>query len=252
MTILRVEGLKKYFGGVHAIDDVTFELGTGEIRAVIGPNGAGKTTFLNVISGKYPPTAGRVIFMGKDITGFPPHRISGLGLGKSFQITNIFQGLTVFENLQAAVISFRGKGLNFFTPAYRLKEVEEEVFEVLKAVGLDGRADSPSISLSHGEQRHLEIGLALAGRPRILLLDEPAAGMTPYESVLTMGLIKKLVSEKDVTILFSEHDMEIVFSIANRITVMHQGRIIAEGNPEEIKEHPEVRNVYLGHTYANT
>ena len=252
MTILQVEGLKKYFGGVHAVEDVFLQLREGEIRAVIGPNGAGKTTFFNVVCGKYPPTSGKVFLMGMDVTGLPPHRISRLGLGKSFQITNIFLGLTVFENVQAAVISFQKKGGNFLTPASRLKEINDEVMEILKAVGLERKEASPSISLSHGEQRHLEIGLALAGRPKILLLDEPTAGMTPYESILTMELIGKLVKEKGVTILFAEHDMDVVFSVTDRITVMNQGRVIAEGIPEEIKQHQEVRDVYLGRTYAGS
>lgn len=251
MTILKVEGLKKYFGGVHAVEDVSLQLREGEIRAAIGPNGAGKTTFLNIVSGKYPPTSGKVFLMEIDITGLPPHRISRLGLGKSFQLTNIFQGLTVFENCQAAVISFKGKGGNFLTPVNRLKEINEEVIEILKAVDLERKAEFPSISLSHGEQRHLEIGLALAGRPKLLLLDEPTAGMTPHESILTMELIKKLVREKGVTILFAEHDMDVVFSVADYITVMHQGRVIAEGIPDEIKQHQEVKDVYLGRTYAS-
>jgi branched-chain amino acid transport system ATP-binding protein len=250
--ILQVEGLKKYFGGVHAVENVSVQLKEGEVRAVIGPNGAGKTTFFNVISGKYPPTSGKVLLEGIDITGLPPYRISRLGLGKSFQVTNIFQTLTVFENIQAAVISFTKKGGNFFTPVHRLKEMNEEVMEMVKAVDLGGKVDWPSISLSHGEQRHLEIGLALAGRPKILLLDEPTAGMTPYESTLTMELIKKLVREKGVTILFAEHDMDVVFSVAHRITVMHQGKVIVEGTPEEIKQNPEVKDVYLGRLYAGT
>lgn len=252
MIILQVEGLKKYFGGVHAVENVSVQLKEGEVRAVIGPNGAGKTTFFNVISGKYPPTSGKVLLEGIDITGLPPYRISRLGLGKSFQVTNIFQTLTVFENIQAAVISFTKKGGNFFTPVHRLKEMNEEVMAMVKAVDLGGKVDWPSISLSHGEQRHLEIGLALAGRPKILLLDEPTAGMTPYESTLTMELIKKLVREKGVTILFAEHDMDVVFSVADRITVMHQGKVIVEGTPEEIKQNPEVKDVYLGRLYAGT
>lgn len=252
MTILRVEGLKKYFGGVHAVEDVSLQLKAGQARAVIGPNGAGKTTLFNMISGKYPPTSGKVVLGETDITGFPPYRISRLGLGKSFQVTNIFQGLTVFENIQAAVISFRKKGGNFFTPVHRMKEINEEVREIVKAIDLADKTDWPSTSLSHGEQRHLEIGLALSGRPKILLLDEPAAGMTPYESLLTMELIKKVVREKGVAILFAEHDMDVVFSVADRITVMHQGRVIAEGTPEDIKQNEEVKDVYLGRTYAPT
>ena len=252
MTILQVEGLKKYFGGVHAVEDIFLQLQEREIRAVIGPNGAGKTTFFNAISGKYPPTSGKVFLAGKDITGFPPHRISRLGLGKSFQVTNIFEGLTAFENVQAAVLSFKNKGWNFLTPASRLKEINDEVMQILKAIGLEGKAHFPSTSLSHGEQRHLEIGLALGGRPRILLFDEPAAGMTPNESLQTMELIKKLVREKGVTILFAEHDMDVVFSVADRITVMHQGKIIAEGTPEEIKQNQLVKDVYLGRAYVGT
>jgi branched-chain amino acid transport system ATP-binding protein len=175
-----------------------------------------------------------------------------MGLGKSFQITNIFEGLTVFENVQAAVLSFKNKGRNFLTPASRLKEINEEVMQILKEISLEGKAHFPSTSLSHGEQRHLEIGLALGGRPRILLFDEPTAGMTPYESLQTMELIKKLVREKGVTILFAEHDMDVVFSVADRITVMHQGKIIAEGTPEEIKQNQLVKDVYLGRAYVGT
>jgi branched-chain amino acid transport system ATP-binding protein len=252
MNILNIVGLKKYFGGVHAVDDVSLQLKEREIRAVIGPNGAGKTTFFNVVSGKYPPTSGKIFLMGIDITGLPPYRISRLGLVKSFQITNIFQGLTVFENVQAAVLSFQKKGKNFVTPAFKFKEINDEVMEILRIVGLEGKEKFPSTSLSHGEQRHLEIGLTLAGRPKVLLLDEPTAGMTPYESILTMELIKKLVEEKGVTILFAEHDMDVVFSVADRITVMNQGRVIAEDIPEEIKKNREVKEIYLGRTYADS
>jgi branched-chain amino acid transport system ATP-binding protein len=252
VIVLQVETLKKYFGGVHAVENVSLQLKEGEVRAVIGPNGAGKTTFFNIISGKYPPTSGKVLLRGMDITGLPPYRVSRLGLGKSFQVTNIFQSLTVFENIQAAVISFTGKGGNFFTPVHRFKEIDEGVMEIVKAVDLGGKVNRPSISLSHGEQRHLEIGLALAGRPKILLLDEPTAGMTPYESTLTMELIKRLVREKGVTILFAEHDMDVVFSVADRITVMHQGRVIMEGIPEEIKQNKEVKDIYLGRLYAGS
>jgi len=251
MALLQIKGLRKYFGGVRAVDGLSLELREEEIRAVIGPNGAGKTTLLNTVSGKYPPTSGKVFLMGMDITGLPPYQISRLGLGKSFQITNIFEGLTVFENIQAAVISFRKKGTNFLTPASRLKDVNEEVMRILKTVGIEEKADFPSTSLSHGEQRHLEIGLALAGKPKLLLLDEPTAGMTPHESNLIMELIRRLAREEAVTILFAEHDMNVVFSVAEWITVMHQGRIIAEGKPEDIKKNQEVKNVYLGRTYES-
>jgi branched-chain amino acid transport system ATP-binding protein len=252
VIVLQVEELKKYFGGVHAVENVSLQLKKGEVRAVIGPNGAGKSTFFNIISGKYPPTSGKVLLKGMDITGLPPYRISRLGLGKSFQVTNIFRSLTVFENIQAAVISFAEKGGNFFTPVHRLKGIHEGVMEIVKAVDLAGKIDRPSLSLSHGEQRHLEIGLALAGRPEILLLDEPTAGMTPYESALTMELIRKLVREKGIAILFAEHDMDVVFAVADRITVMYQGRIILEGIPEEIKQNQEVKDIYLGRFYAGT
>jgi branched-chain amino acid transport system ATP-binding protein len=242
--ILGVEKVKKSFDGFVAIDGVSFSIPKGEICSIIGPNGAGKTTLFNLITGHLPVDEGKLTFKGLDITSRPPHQICRLGVGRSFQRTNIFPRLTVFQNIQAAVLVHRGKSLTFFRPVESF--FKEETEEILRRVGLQEYAQTVSGSLSYGFQKQLELGIALASEPELLLLDEPTAGMSAQETHQTMELIGKITREKGLTLLFTEHDMEVVFSISQRIMVLHQGRLIAGGTPEEVHENPEVQKVYLG------
>jgi branched-chain amino acid transport system ATP-binding protein len=242
--VLEVRDLRKSFDGFQAVAGVSVSVPEGGISAIIGPNGAGKTTLFNLITGHLRPDSGQVLFKGREVTGIPPHDLCRLGMGRSFQRTNIFPRLSVFENIQAAFLSHRGRGWNLFTPVERLYREETEA--LLAAVGLLDKAGEVSGFLSHGNQKQLELGLALALEPEILLLDEPTAGMSAAETRETIQLIERIARERHLTLLFTEHDMEVVFSIAQRITVLHQGQVIAEGPPDEVRRHPEVRRVYLG------
>jgi branched-chain amino acid transport system ATP-binding protein len=223
---------------------VSLTVPKGVISAIIGPNGAGKTTLFNLITGHLVPDAGRVLFKERDVTGVPPHDLCRLGMGRSFQRTNIFPRLTVYQNIQAAFLSHRGRGWNLLTPVERLYREETEA--LLESVGLLAKAGEVSGFLSHGNQKQLELGLALALEPEILLLDEPTAGMSAAETRESIGLIERIARDRDLTLLFTEHDMQVVFSIAQWLTVLHQGRVIADGPPDEVRRHPEVRRVYLG------
>ncbi|MCX5915537.1 MAG: ABC transporter ATP-binding protein [Deltaproteobacteria bacterium] len=242
--ILGVEKVKKSFDGFVAINGVSFSIPKGEICSIIGPNGAGKTTLFNLITGHLRIDEGKLTFKDLDITNRRPHQICRLGVGRSFQRTNIFPRLTVFQNIQAAVLAHRGKSLTFFRPVDSF--FQEETGEILGRVGLGEYAQTVSGSLSYGFQKQLELGIALASEPELLLLDEPTAGMSAQETHQTMELIGKITREKGLTLLFTEHDMEVVFSISQRIMVLHQGRLIAEGTPEEVRNNPEVQKVYLG------
>ena len=243
--MLEVNGIGKSFAGFRAVSDVSFTVGTRQIMAVIGPNGAGKSTLFNLITGHLRPDAGSVKLDGRDITGIAPHRICGMGIGRSFQRTNIFARLTVFENLQAAYIVHRGRGLNFWSRANTL--YRDETQALLRSIGLEGQETTVAGTLSYGNQKQLELGLALASDPAMLLLDEPTAGMSATETHDTIRLIEKIAGERALTLLFTEHDMDVVFSISQKIAVLHQGRLIADGTPEEVRADPEVRRVYLGH-----
>jgi branched-chain amino acid transport system ATP-binding protein len=242
--MLEVRDVRKSFGGFQAVGGVSFTVSTGSISAIIGPNGAGKTTLFNLITGHIRPDTGRVVFKKRVVTGIAPHDLCRIGMGRSVQRTNIFPRLTVYENIQAAYLSHRGRGWNLFTPVDRL--YREESLALLDAVGLLDKAGDVSGFLSHGNQKQLELGLALALEPEILLLDEPTAGMSATEPRESIRLIEGLARERSLTLLFTEHDMEVVFSIAQRITVLHQGRVIADGTPDEVRRDPEVRRVYLG------
>ena len=242
--MLEVRGLSKSFDGFQAVGNVSFTVPPGSISSIIGPNGAGKTTLFNLITGHLRADAGQVVFKGRDVTGVAPHDLCRLGMGRSFQRTNIFPRLTVFENIQAAFVSHRGRGWNPFTPVAGLYRGETEA--LLEAVGLLGQAGEISGFLSHGGQKQLELGIALALEPDILLLDEPTAGMSATETRESIALIERITRERQLTLLFTEHDMEVVFSISRRITVLHQGRVIADGPPDEVRRDPEVRRVYLG------
>ena len=245
--MLDVQGLRKSFGGFQAVSDVSFTVPAGSISAIIGPNGAGKTTLFNLITGHVKPDAGRVLFREQDITGIAPHDLCRIGMGRSFQRTNIFPKLTVYENVQAAFVSHRGRGWSLFAPVDRL--YREESLALLESIGLGDKAAEVSGFLSHGNQKQLELGLALALEPEILLLDEPTAGMSAAETRDSIRLIERIAHERQLTLLFTEHDMEVVFSISQRITVLHQGRVIADGAPDEVRRDPDVRRVYLGEAH---
>jgi branched-chain amino acid transport system ATP-binding protein len=242
--LLRVEHMTKSFDGFIAVQDVNLTVEPGQMACIIGPNGAGKSTLFNLITGHLQPTRGRVFFRDRDITGLAPHTICQRGMGRSFQRTNIFPRLSVFDNVQVAVLSHAKRTLNFFTPAKKLGQ--RETYAILEDVGLAEEAQSISGTLSYGFQKQLELGIALASEPEILLLDEPTAGMSPQETSSTIALIEKIARERGLTLLFTEHDMDVVFSIAEKITVLHQGEVLAEGRPHEVRSNPEVQRVYLG------
>ncbi len=248
MTLLEIENLMKAFGGFQATDGVNLSVENGSLCSLIGPNGAGKTTLFNQITGYLVPDSGRVAFKGAEITGLHPYEISRKGITRAFQIINIFPRLTVTESVQLAILARRGKTLRCFAPAKSM--VREEAMAVLETVGLAERADALARELSHGDQRILELALALAGEPELLLLDEPMAGMSPFERVKVTELIQKIHQDRGLTVLFCEHDMDVVFGISERVTVLHQGRVIAEGKPEDIKKNEEVHLVYLGQSWG--
>jgi branched-chain amino acid transport system ATP-binding protein len=245
MTMLEVVGLGKSFGALAALRQVSLAVEQGEIVSVIGPNGAGKSTLFNVIAGLHAPTAGRIRFQGQDVTGQPPEILNRRGLAKTFQITNIFPEITVFENVQVAAQS-RSPDSGRLASLWRQPDVAESVLELLEAFGLSGRRDELAENLSHGEQRYLEICLALATRPSLLMLDEPTAGMTPGETRTATDLIKRIARARSLTVLLIEHDMSVVMGISDRIAVLHFGQKIAEGSPEAIRNDPAVVEAYLG------
>jgi branched-chain amino acid transport system ATP-binding protein len=244
MTLLSVRDLSKAFGGVKALDAVTFTLAEGELLAMIGPNGAGKSTCFNILGGQLAPDSGSVSLAGEEITGLPPRRIWRLGVGRSFQITATFGSMTLAENIQVALLSEARRGLNLFSRAARLHREEAEA--LLERVGLAEQAGRATRELAYGDLKRLELAIALANDPRLLLMDEPTAGMAPAERGALMELAASLVEEKGVSILFTEHDMDVVFAHARRILVLNRGLLIAEGTAGEIRQNPEVREVYLG------
>jgi len=242
--MLQVESVDKSFEDFMAVNGATLTVGKGEIVAVIGPNGAGKTTLFNLITGALKRDRGRIVFKGEDIGGLPPYEICKKGISRSYQIVNIFPRLTVFENVQVAVLSYQRRSLNLFRPAQNI--AVEETRRILESVGLLVKERSTAGSLSHGDQKRLEIAIALGNEPELLILDEPTAGMSPEETQATMELIKRLASMRGLTILFCEHDMDIVFSIAQSIMVMRHGQTIIQGSPEEVRSNKEVQEAYLG------
>jgi len=242
--MLEVKGLSKSFGGFKAVNGANLEVAKGEIVAVIGPNGAGKTTLFNLVTGILKPDEGQVLFKGEDITGLPAYRTCKKGITRSFQVVNIFSRLTVFENVRIAVLSQQEKTFNLFTPSKSL--VTKETAEILESVGLIGKKDSVCGVLSHGDQKVLEIAIALGGKPELLILDEPTAGMSPEETTHCIDLIKQLSTHLGLTILFCEHDMELVFAIANRIMVMVRGATLIQGLPDKVRSNREVQDAYLG------
>ena len=240
--VLRTEGLTIRFGGLTALNNVNFQIERGEVRAVIGPNGAGKSTFFNCVTGVLRPTSGRILFNGEDITGLPPNIISQKGIARSYQITNIMPNATVLENVRIAAQS-RRHAWSMFKHYTAFADIIDKAQAVLASVNLSAKADELAANLSHGEQRNLEIGIALATEPQLLCLDEPTAGMSAAETHDTVALVRRIA--KDLTILIVEHDMQVVMELADRITVLHYGEVLAEGTPKEIQENSRVLEVYL-------
>jgi branched-chain amino acid transport system ATP-binding protein len=242
--LLQVEGLSKAFGAVVAGDGVTLDLEPGELHAVIGPNGAGKTTLIGQLAGEIRPDAGTIRFRGEEVTGLPTHARAARGLARSFQITSLFPRFTARDNVALAVQAGSGHSFGFWRPVARDQDLNDAAARILSQVGLEDRASVPAAALAHGEQRQLEIAMALAGRPRLLLLDEPTAGMGREDSLDMIDLLAGLKGE--IAMLLIEHDMDVVFALADRISVLVYGRVIATGRPDEIRADGEVRRAYLG------
>jgi len=242
--MLTVDSVQMSFDGFMAVRDANLAVEKGQVVAVIGPNGAGKSTLFKLITGHLKPAGGRILFKGEDIAGLPPHKICRKGISLSFQIVNIFNRLTVFENVQVGVLSHLKQSFSFFQPSKRV--AVEETKDILQSVGLSHLSHRVSGSLSHGDQKVLEIAIAMGNRPELLILDEPTAGMSPEESFATIGLINRLTNDFGLTILFCEHDMELVFNVAHKIMVMHQGISLIQGDPDEIRSNAEVQEAYLG------
>lgn len=241
--ILSVENVGKRFGGLVALNGVTADFRSGQVTAIIGPNGAGKSTFFNVLSGALKPSSGTMRFRGVDMAGVPQHDYVHRGIARSYQITNIFPYLTVHENVRVAAQAFRSR-FNIWTDRRNLTEVFERAMETLASVGLADKAKTPARDLAHGQQRALEIAIALVANPVLLLLDEPTAGMGPEETREMVTLIEKLAADR--TILLVEHKMKMILGLSDRVLVLHHGELLAEGTPGEIQANPEVRRVYLG------
>ena len=241
--MLEIENLHKSFDGFAAVGEVSLTVAPRETHAVIGPNGAGKTTLFNLVTGHLKPDGGRVSFYGQPLTGLPPHEIVRLGVARSFQRINIFPRLTVAANVEAAVIAQQRRQLRLFGSTRKAGALAEELLSV---VGLGGESGRVAGELAYGQQKQLELALALALEPHLLLLDEPTAGMSAEETRRTTGLIKRIQEARGLSLLFTEHDMEVVFGIADRISVLHHGELIASGTPREIRGNPKVRQVYLG------
>jgi len=242
--MLRVEKIHKSFDDFKAVNGANLTVEKGELVAVIGPNGAGKTTLFNLITGQLKADQGKVVFNEEDISKLPPYQICRRGIGRSFQITNIFPRLTISRNVQVSELSQQGKSGKLFYPAEKL--ALEETNSILESVGLYDKAGNTAGSLAHGDQRALEIAIALGNKPQLLILDEPTAGMSPEETTATIELIKRLSDSRELTILFCEHDMEVVFNAAQSIMVMHQGLTIIQGEPDEVRNSSQVQECYLG------
>ena len=248
-VILEAVGLRKQFGALVAVDDVSIQVRRNALHAIIGPNGAGKTTLFNLLSGNLKPTSGRVLFKGRDITREPVHRTIHFGIGRSFQITNIFPSLTVFENIRLAAQALGNDNLKFWRSASHFKRYEERTWAVIEQVGLRERAHTAARTLPHGDQRKLELGVILAPDPEVLMLDEPTAGMASEQVPELIALIQSIQQSGGKTIMLVEHNMNVVMNVSDTITVMHLGKVLAEGPPAAIAADKEVQTAYLGGLY---
>ena len=246
--VLRIGNLAKAYGGVHALDGVSFDVRAGELLALIGPNGAGKSTCFNVVNGQIRPDAGTVRLEGRDITGLPPRAIARLGVGRTFQIAAVFASLTVIANVETALLASRGASFGLWRP--QDGQARGEALDLLAQTGLAALADRPATGLAYGDVKRLELAIALAGSPRLLLMDEPTAGMGAHERLALIGLVRRLATARSLAVLFTEHSMDVVFGHATRVIVLARGRVIADGSVEEIRADPQVRAVYLGRSAA--
>jgi branched-chain amino acid transport system ATP-binding protein len=244
MSLLQVRNISKRFGGVAAVDDVSFDLPAGQLLALIGPNGAGKSTCFNMVNGQLRADAGSIRLDGHELVGMPPPKIWRLGVGRTFQTVATFGSMTVVENVQMALLSHDGKLFKLWQPAGRFKR--EAALELLDQVGMAAQADRPCSVLAYGDVKRVELAIALANQPRLLLMDEPTAGMAPQERNALMALTRKLVVERNIAVLFTEHSMDVVFAFADRMLVLARGKVIAEGDAETIRNHPKVQEVYFG------
>jgi len=245
MAILETQSLTKAFGALTAVNSVSLAVEAGTLHSIIGPNGAGKTTLFNLLTGTFPPSSGRILYDGRDITGTPASRVAHLGLARSYQRTSVFPAFSLYDNVWTAAFATGASwGGLLWRPAGRYPEVDERARQALADVGLSARSGQPAREISHGEQRQLELAIALAAAPRVLLLDEPAAGLSPEETRSMVALVRALKGR--YTIVLIEHKMDIIMSVSDRISVMHFGSLIAEGTPAEIQGNPEVRRAYLG------
>jgi branched-chain amino acid transport system ATP-binding protein len=246
MALLEISRLSKTYGHVAALSDVTLSIRDGEITSLIGPNGAGKTTFYNVLTGRFPASSGTIHFRGEAITNLPPYKVWRKGISRSFQVTNIFKTLTVLENIRSALIVREGHSLNFFRPIDHFDDLHAQSVDILRLIGLEDQRDVPCHAISHGDMRIVEMGVVLAGRPKLVFLDEPTAGMNPEETKKMVALIRNLFETTGTTFFLTEHDMNVVFSISHRIVVLNYGRVLADGTPEEIRRNDAVKQAYLG------
>ena len=247
-NILEVTGLEKHFGGVHVTRNVHFSMEEGEQSAIIGPNGAGKSTFMNLLTGFHRPDGGKVVFAGRDITGLPPHKVARCGISRAFQVSSIFARMTVAENVRAAVHAQMRATFRLFAPARAIGAEETE--RVLALCAMEDKRELTAGELAQGDKKRLELAIALAGKPRLLFLDEPTAGMSIEEARSTMELVDRLNRELKLTVLFTEHDMEIVFNHARTLTLLHRGEIIVQGTPAEVRSNETAQKVYLGEHHA--
>jgi len=249
-AILQIEDLNKSFGRVQAAVDINLTFEEGVLTSIIGPNGAGKSTLINMLSGSLPADSGRIYFQGQDITEMPIHRRVRLGLCRSFQVVNVFPELTVFDNIQLPALAVRNRSRRLFGSLANETDVHRKVHEILELIGLAAEAETTANALSHGDERVLEVGIAMAARPKLLFLDEPTAGMNPVERVRILENIRRLSDQGRTTFVIVEHDMDIVFSLSQRVIVLHYGEVIGDGTTEEVKNNPRVREVYLGEEVA--
>lgn len=244
--ILVVDGIEKSFGGLKVTDNVRFDVYPGELKAIIGPNGAGKTTLFNLLSGHLTPETGRIRFLGREIVGMSTQDIVALGMGRAFQITSIFQEETVLDNIRVACLSKLNQTRTFLRPTRSHRRATDKALRILESLKLEKSAYRPAFELAHGDQKLLDIGIALALEPKLLLLDEPTSGMSPEERLLTRDLIRELWAQFHLALLFIEHDMNMVFGLAQKVLVLQQGAVLVEGTPEQIQSNPQVVTAYLG------